>query len=142
MSTATFASDVQTSPRSGLHYGLWTAQVLLALLFGMAGLMKATTPLAELSEMIPMAGEYPALYRFIGVSEILGAVGLILPSALRVLPKLTALAAAGLALIMVLAFGTHLFRGEPGLGVTALLFALSAFVAWGRFAGRPIRPRG
>jgi asparagine N-glycosylation enzyme membrane subunit Stt3 len=74
-----------------------------------------------------------ALVRLIGVVEIAGALGVVLPAAIRVKPWLTPLAAAGLALIMLLAMPVHLMRGEAGLidrNVLALL--LAAFVVWGR----------
>jgi putative oxidoreductase len=76
---------------------------------------------------------------FIGVSEILGAIGLILPALTRILPWLTPLAALGLALIMVLAIGFHLTRREyPNIAFTVVLLALAAFVAYGRFAVAPL----
>jgi hypothetical protein len=70
--------------------------------------------------------------RFIGVVAFLGALGLILPKATGIAPVLTPLAATGLAITMVLA--THARRREPqGVLVNTVLFALAAFVAWGRF---------
>jgi putative oxidoreductase len=134
----------QERPGRGLHIGLWVAQVLLALAFGMSGLWKATTPMAQLAEKLPLAaGGHAALLRFIGVSELLGALGLILPAVTRILPRLTALAALGLTVVMVLATGYHLSRGEAGaLPVTLGLGALSAFVAWGRGRRAPVAPRG
>ena len=77
---------------------LWIVQGVLALVFLFAGGMKLITPIEVLSVMSPFPGEF---IRFIGVCEVLGAVGLILPYALRILPGLTALAAAGLVVIMV-----------------------------------------
>jgi hypothetical protein len=78
----------------------------------------------------------------IGVCELLGAVGLILPSATRVLPVLTPVAASALTLVMVLAAGTHFSYGElPVIGVNVVLGGLAAFVAWGRFRRAPIAPR-
>jgi hypothetical protein len=66
--------------------------------------------------------------------ELLAAIGLVLPAATGILPWLTPLAAAGLALVMLLAAITHLRRKEPrAVVVNAVLFALSAFVAWQRF---------
>jgi putative oxidoreductase len=84
-----------------------------------------------------------ALLRFIGISEALGAVGLILPSALRILPKLTPLAAVGLATVMALAIPFHASRGEllQALPANVILGSLAAFVAWGRTWPAPIAPR-
>jgi putative oxidoreductase len=74
-----------------------------------------------------------ALLRFIGVAELAGGLGLILPAATRIRPMLTPLAALGLATIMTLAFVFHIQRGEwDALPVNAVLGALAAFVAWGR----------
>jgi hypothetical protein len=143
MTTATL-SDAPSSggPAKGWTIGLWVAQVLLALVFGMAGAMKTFTPIAELSEKLPWVAELPGLARFIGISELLGAVGLILPAATRMLPVLTPIAALCFVLVMVLAAGFHLLRGEPqALPVNVVLGALAAFVAWGRLRKSPIAPR-
>src|SRR5262245_1965461 len=93
---------------------LWLVQRLLAVLFLFAGAMKLMTPVEVLSVMSPFPGEF---IRFIGVCEVLGAVGLILPYALRILPGLTSLAAAGLVVIMIGATVTTLAIGG---GVMAL----------------------
>ena len=109
---------------------LWIVQGLLAALFLFAGGMKLITPVEVLSAMSPFPGEF---IRFIGVCEVLGAVGLILPYALRILPGLTALAAAGLVVIMVGATVSTLAIGGGLLALPTLLFGLlSALVAYGR----------
>lgn len=145
MSTATspISSTPAQSTRKALHIGLWVSQVLLALAFGMAGVMKTGTPVDELAKMLPWVASTPeALVRFIGASELLGAIGLILPAATRIKPGLTALAGAGLVTVMVLASAFHLSRGEAGaLPVNVVLGGLAAFVAWGRWKGAPINPR-
>src|SRR5690606_41094839 len=94
------------------HVVLWVVQIALAALFLQAGYMKTFVPIAELSQVIPLAGDLPLLTRFIGVVELLDGLGLILPALLRVLPALTALAAWGIATIMVLALFYHLVRAE------------------------------
>ncbi|MEO1272823.1 MAG: DoxX family protein [Myxococcota bacterium] len=126
---------------------LWIMQVLLAFAFMMAGGMKLVTPIADMAAQgmafVEMAPSW--LVRFIGLSEVAGALGLILPSALRLAPKLTPLAAALLSLVMVLAVGTHLALIGDGIGgaVPALVLALlSGFVAYGRWALSPIPARG
>lgn len=127
-----------------LNVGLWAAQVLLAVLFGASGAFKTFTPLAELAAKMPWVNDAPAwVPRLAGVSELLGVAGLLLPSLTRVLPKLTAAAAAGLVVVMVLAAGLHGMRGEFG-GVVAnvILGAAAAFVVWGRLVAAPIAPRG
>jgi putative oxidoreductase len=141
--TATAATADRPAPPRALHVTLWVAQSLLALSFHMGGLKKATTPLAELAVKMTWVNAIPGpLVRFIAVSEILGALGVILPSLTRIQPRLTALAGAGLATIMVLAAALHASRGEfPMIAINAVLFSLAAFVAWGRFKRAPIAAR-
>jgi putative oxidoreductase len=131
------------APSKGLNIGLWVVQGLLGLAFTMAGVMKSTQPIAALAEKMIWPGVVPeALVRFIGVSELLGGLGLILPAATRIKPGLTPLAAAGLATVMVLAAIFHVSRGEfGGLPVNFVMGGLMAFVAWGRFKKAPITPR-
>lgn len=121
------------TPSKALHITLWVVQVALALAFGMIGVTKLTTSEADLmqqsAELIEKYGV--GLIRFIGISEVLGALGLILPAALRILPVLTPLASLGLAIIMVLATALHASKGEPV--VTQVVFLLlTLFVVWGR----------
>jgi uncharacterized membrane protein YphA (DoxX/SURF4 family) len=78
--------------------GVWTLQVLLAALFMYAGVTKLILPIEAMTQHMPMPGLF---LRFIGVCEVLGALGLILPAALRIRPGLTPLAAALLVPIMV-----------------------------------------
>lgn len=137
------ANPVKTG--KGWNIGLWVAQALLAAVFLMAGATKLMSGSAELVAMgMGWAGNAPfLLIKFIGLAEVAGALGLILPSATRILPHLTKLAAAGLAVVMVLAAGVHIFRGEfEVLPVNAVLFALAALVVWGRMNKAPIAPRG
>ena len=122
---------------------LWILQVFLAVAFLAAGAMKLTQPLATLAVSLPWTADVPgALVRFIGVAEVLGGLGLVLPAATRILPRLTPIAAAALAIDMVLATLFHLVRGEAMIApITLLLVALLAFVAWGRTTRAPIAPR-
>ena len=122
---------------------LWILQVVLAVAFLAAGAIKLTQPLAELAVSLPWTSDVPgALVRFIGVAEVLGGLGLVLPAATRILPRLTPIAAAALAIDMVLATLFHLVRGEAMMApITLLLVALLAFVAWGRTTRAPIAPR-
>jgi uncharacterized membrane protein YphA (DoxX/SURF4 family) len=137
------ATAVPSTPPRVLHWSLWGVQGLLALAFLGAGVMKSTTPLADLAKQMPWVADAPSfLPRFIGVSELLGAVGLILPAALRIAPILTPIAASALTLVMVLASLTHASYGEWGaLPVNAVLGGLAAFVAWGRFGRGAIASR-
>jgi uncharacterized membrane protein YphA (DoxX/SURF4 family) len=129
-------------PARGLSISLWIAQILLALVFGFAGAMKIVTPIAELAKNAAWIKDSEFLIRFIGTSELAGALGMLLPSLTRIKPKLTSLAAVGLFIIMVLATGFHLMRGEAKFTpMTLALGALAAFVAWGRFRKAPIAAR-
>jgi hypothetical protein len=123
---------------------LWVVQVLLAFLFGGAGFAKLTTPLPELATMLPYTADLPgALVRFIGASELAGAVGLVLPALFRVLPFLTVWSAIGLNVIMWLATLFHLFRGEwRDALMTFIIGNFAAFVALGRLKKAPISARG
>ena len=127
----------------GLHWVLWVVQVLLAAAFIMSGFGKVTQSMAELHATMPWSAEVPlGLVRFIGVAELLGGIGLILPAATRIQPWLTGYAAVGLLLVMVLAAGFHASRGEYRfIGINAILGGLAAFVAWGRLSSAPIAPR-
>src|SRR5215471_12290210 len=77
--------------------GLWVVQGLLAALFLFAGSMKLVLPVESLTQQVALPGWF---LRFIGTCEVLGAIGLVLPTALRVLPILTPIAATGLVVIM------------------------------------------
>lgn len=123
------------------HVGLWIVQALLALAFGMAGLMKLATPYAELAAQQAWARHTPEmLVKGIGVVELAGAIGLVLPAATRIQPILTPLAAAGFVVVMVLAGALHASIGEPPIP-NVILGALAAVVAWGRLRKAPIAPR-
>lgn len=137
MTTLSASSHPASSSRSKvLHVSLWVAQVLLAVVFGMIGLMKTTLPID------PAMGMPDALVRFIGTAELLGALGMILPAASRIRPVLTPLAAVGLLTVMILAAGFHITRGEiSSVPINAALGALAAFVAWGRLKKAPVAPR-
>lgn len=144
MGMAAAHSATHVRPGRVLNFGLWTAQVVLALMFGMAGVMKTTQPIAELAQKMGWPGAIPpGLVRFIGTAEFLGALGLVLPAATKIKPALTPLAAAGLVVIMALASAFHITRGELfALPINFALGAAAAFVAWGRFRRAPIAPRG
>jgi len=123
-----------------MNYVLWTIQVLLAALFLFAGVMKFVMPVAEMTKQMPLPASF---LWFIGAAEILGGIGLILPSLLRIRPVLTPLAATGLVIIMI---GATIVSAKIG-GVTAALFPfvvglLLAFVAYGRRRLWPIPAKG
>jgi hypothetical protein len=119
-----------------MHRALWIVQGLLAALFLFAGVMKLVLPLEQMKGPVDLPGGF---LRFIGVAEMLGAIGLILPAWLRIKPGLTPLAAAGLVIIMIGAVVITL----PTMGVGAALIPLvvgllAAFVAYGRWRLAPL----
>jgi hypothetical protein len=114
-----------------MTYLLWIVQVLLALLFLWAGGMKLVLPLEKLAGPIPLPGLF---MRFIGVAEVLGAIGLILPGLLHIRPGLTPLAAVGLLIIILGAAVITGIGGEIGMAVIPLVVGLLlGFVAYGRW---------
>jgi uncharacterized membrane protein YphA (DoxX/SURF4 family) len=130
-----YAHERATASRK-THITLWVVQSLLAALFLFAGSMKFIMTVAEMTKQIPFPGWF---LHFIGAAEILGALGLILPSILRIKPVLTPVAAAGLVIIMIGATVTTLFTPAPAGAVVPFVVAvLGAFVAYGRARLAPI----
>lgn len=131
------------APSRALHLSLWGVQVLLALLFFAAGAFKATQPIDELAKNMAWVTYSPAaMVRFVGIVEVLGAIGLIVPAATRLKPALTPLAALGLATVMLFAVAMHGTQGEgEAVPVNLVLGALAGFVAWGRWVKAPIAAR-
>ncbi len=139
----TYSITTQQAPSKALQIILWIAQVLLAAMFLMAGISKTFQPIDQLSQMLPWASQVPVgLVRFIGVSELLGGLGLVLPALLRIKPRLTVLAAIGLATVMVFAALFHASRGEfSAIGMNLILALIALFIAWGRAKKAPIQPK-
>ena len=118
-----------------MNYGLWIVQGLLALMFLWVGGMKLILPVEEMTKQMPMPGLF---LRFIGLCEVLGALGLILPRLLGIRPGLTPLAAAGLVIIMIGATVVMLMNVEVAKALIPLVVGLlSAFVAYGRWRLAP-----
>jgi uncharacterized membrane protein YphA (DoxX/SURF4 family) len=118
-----------------MNIALWIAQILLAAMYGMSGAIK-TFQTAKAKDMFPWAkNRSEGFVRFIGISELLGALGLILPLVTGILSWLTVLAAVGLTLIQVLAiFTEHLPKKEYNvIPMNIVLLALSVFVVIGRW---------
>lgn len=144
MSSIPLPNAIATRPSRRLHITLWTAQALLALAFGLGGVFKLMQPIEVLGASMPWALTVPAwVVRFNAAAELAGALGLLLPSLTRIQPRLTVLAAIGLATVMALAIGLHVTRGELAASATpAVLGMMAVFVAWGRSSAATIAPRG
>jgi uncharacterized membrane protein YphA (DoxX/SURF4 family) len=122
-----------------MNHALWIMQWLLALLFVFAGGMKLVLPIEEMTKEIALPG---AFLRFIGVAELLGGLGLVLPSLTGIRPGLTPLAAAGLVIIMIGATVIGLMTGGAATALMPLVVGLAlAFVAYGRWQLLPLRAR-
>jgi putative oxidoreductase len=119
---------------------LWVLQLLMAALFFWHGQLMAFPPADMVAMMNENIGE--GLRVFIGVAEILAAIGLILPGLTRILPWLTALAAAGLMIVMSSASVFHLVRGETASAISAfVIFLLVSVLAYTRWKVAPITAR-
>lgn len=123
-----------------MTYVLWFVQALLALVFLSAGSMKLVVPLEVLTAQVPLPGLF---LRFVGVAEVVGGLGLILPGLLRIRPNLTPLAAAELVHVMLGATLVTLAIGDDAvLALIPLAVGLlAAFVAYGRWRLAPHRGR-
>jgi putative oxidoreductase len=126
--------------KKDMSIALWIVQGLLALAFLLAGLMKSFSPLENLKKNMAWVGDVPAgLVRFIGIVEILGALGLILPKLTKIVPQLTIAAAIGLVLVMLSAAVFHARRKEfSNIGIDIVLLLLAAFVAVGYLLWVPV----
>lgn len=128
------AADAAPRRRNLLVIGLWAAQILLALVYGAAGAMKISQPIAVLAVQMSWVNVFPAfMVRFVALCELAGAIGLILPVLTGIRPRLTAYAGLGLTVLQVFAMIYHIAYGEfMVLPVNLVLLALAAFVFWGR----------
>jgi putative oxidoreductase len=118
---------------------LWVLQALTALAFGGHGFLLGFRP-QRMAERVPWVRALPTpLVRVLGVLEILGAIGVVVPAATGVLPSLTVAAAGGLVAMMLLAMLFHITRREwPNIGLNFVLGALAFVVAYGRLVIEPL----
>jgi hypothetical protein len=129
-------------PRRMLAAGLWSAQLVLAFFLLFGAYMKLAAPAEEVAKMMVWAAQYPNLKIVTGVVDLLGGLGILLPALTRIQPRLTVLAALGIVVLQVLAFGFHAARGEwPATPFNVLLLGLAVFVLWGRSRAVPVAPR-
>jgi uncharacterized membrane protein YphA (DoxX/SURF4 family) len=119
---------------------LWVLQVLLAAAFLAHGLLLLFPP-ASMVEIMN-ASMAPSFRIFIGVAEVLAAIGLILPGITRILPWLISWAAAGIMIVMISATVFHIMRGEISSAITtAVLLGMATYVAYMRWKVKPILSR-
>ena len=122
-----------TAKSKGLNITLWVAQGLISLTLIWAGYAKLFQPIEETAKMLPWALDNPGLLKFTGIIDLLGGIGIVLPAALKIQPKLTVFAAYGTIALMVSASIFHISRGEASLiGMNIFFLILAAFVVWGR----------
>ena len=126
-----------------MNLALWIVAIVLAVVFAASGLMKQFVP----KDKLVTSGQgwaqdvSPNNIRLIGLAEILGAIGLVMPAAMHIAPILVPLAAVGLALLMAGAVAVHARRKEPvNVVVNLVLIALAVVVAWGRFGPYSFTP--
>src|SRR5215216_5972648 len=139
INTATTKTVVSNRSRA-VNITLWVLQVVLAVAYVAHGWLMVSPP----AELVALMNEQlgVGLRLFIGVAELLAAAGLILPGVTRILPGLTALAAAGLMIVMGSATVLHIVRGESSSAVSAaVLFVLVTIVAYTRWKVQPIAAR-
>lgn len=138
-------TSLQTiAPARGWTIGLWIAQILLAAFFAFAAYMKLLMTPEQLVGMgLVWAQEYPIWFvRGIGLAELAGALGILLPALTRIQPGLTPLAALGFSAIQVLAILLHFTRGEAAVTpFNFVVLAVAIFVFWGRTRKAPISAR-
>lgn len=114
---------------------LWALQIVVALAFLAAGLPKIIMPIDQLAQRMTFVKVVPPLAtRLIGVAEVLGAIGLIVPGVTHIAPILVPLAALGLVIAMAGAIVYHLTHNEASHVVgPVILLVLAAVIAYGRF---------
>lgn len=121
---------------------LWIAQGLIALTLLWAAYAKLLQPIEETAKMLPWALDNPGLLTFTGIVDFLGGIGIILPAAFKIQPKLSVFAAYGTIALMIVASIFHISRGEASLiGMNIFFLLLAAFVVWGRTKKAPILPK-
>ncbi|MGW0035193.1 DoxX family protein [Gordonia sp. NPDC003376] len=124
-----------------MNAALWTVQIILAIVFAGTGILKLVKPIGALRDTL---GEWvdefgPVGVRLVGLAELAGAIGLVVPAATGVLPGLTILAAGGIAVVMAGATVVDLrYREFVKVPVTLVLVAAAVFVLWGRLDLQPL----
>jgi uncharacterized membrane protein YphA (DoxX/SURF4 family) len=132
--------DVSAEEESVMNMVLWVLQVLLAVAFFAHGVMMVAPPAGVAAQMNATLPRWFQL--FLGIAEVLAAVGLVLPGLTRIQTWLVSWAAGGIVIVMISATGYHLARGEVSSAViTLILLVMAAFVAYMRYRVLPIGAR-
>ncbi|WP_433685069.1 DoxX family protein [Nocardia sp. CA-119907] len=121
-----------------MNIALWIGQILLAIVFTASGIAKSTQSKEKLvaSGQTGVAVFPKPVVRLTAYSELLGAVGIIVPWWTGIVPVLTPLAAVGFAVVMIGAITSHVRLREPrNIAITTTLLIIAVLVAIGRFAG-------
>lgn len=125
-----------------LNVLLWISQGIIALTLIWAAYAKLLQPIEETAKMLPWALDNPKLLTFTGIIDLLGGIGIIVPAALKIQPKLSVYAAYGTIALMIAASIFHVSRGESSLiGMNIFFLILAMFVVWGRTKKAPILPK-
>lgn len=127
------------TPSGALNIVLWIAQWLFAASFVGAALMKLAMPIAQLAQMWPWTGELaPTMVRLLGVIDLLGGMGVLLPSLTGIKPRLAVVAAVACIALQLCAIAFHALRGElAALPVNIVFIVIAAFISWGRWSRYP-----
>ena len=135
------SDPTSNNPSRGMIIGLWTAQVLIFLPFVIIGAMKIFMPVDQLAAMWAWPGEYPVWFlRGIGVIDVAGGVGVLLPALTKIKPGLTIVAAWCSLVLQICAIAFHFSRGEADhTPLNWILVGLLVFVLWGRTKVAPLR---
>lgn len=136
-------NQIKVNSGKGVHIALWSAQWLLSAAYCAVGLMKLLTPIHVLASMMPWMGQVPeVVVRSLGLIDLAGSVGIVLPALTRVFPELTVWAASGCTVLQMSAIAFHVSRGEAAkTPLNLVLLALSSFILWGRWTKAPIEAR-
>jgi len=120
-----------------MNITLWIFQAILAIMFCFSGIMILTQPKEKLAPKMPFLNDYSApMVKLVAFAHIFGAIGLILPLLLNIIPILTPVAASGLVLVMLLAAAYNKNRGDfKSVIVDLIILLLFLFIAVSRFKG-------
>ena len=129
-----FTTFAQSPHGRVLNTCLWATQIVLFASFVSGGVMKLSMPVARLSKMFAWTGQVSKPFlRFIGLVDLTGGLGILLPTLTQILPKLVRPAALGCTVLQVLAIGFHVRRKEISeTPFNWFLLVLCVFVLWGR----------